>query len=77
MSRVRESVEWGFGNILNLWQAIEFKRKQQIFKMPVGAIFQVATILTNLYTCLYPERSNVCECFGLLPPKVEDYLKVY
>jgi hypothetical protein len=35
MSRVRESVEWMFNEIVTLWSHIDMKRKMKLFMSPI------------------------------------------
>ena len=74
MSRVRECVEWGFGNILNLWQSLELVRYEKFFESAIARRYQLAAILTNVYTCMYPERNNVAQFFEVQPPSLQEYL---
>jgi hypothetical protein len=71
MTRARIAVEQGFGKITNLWRSNQYAASQQSRNQPVGAYYLIATLLTNIYTCLHREPSP----FGLLPPSLEDYLE--
>lgn len=72
-SSVRQSVEWGFGNILRLWAFLDFKKSQKILLCPVAKYFAVATLLTNCYTCLY--GCETMAFFGTKAPSLETYLQ--
>lgn len=73
MSRVRESVEWGFGKTLNLFQALDFSRQQMVYKTKPGTEYKVATFLANCHTRL-TGSSQIADYFGLRPPTLEEYL---
>ena len=53
MSKVRVSVEWAFGKILQYFVYMDFKKNQKILLQPVGKYYLVAALLTNCHTCLY------------------------
>ena len=71
MSRVRITVEWGFGRVLGLWSFFRFEKGQQLGRMPVGKMYVVAVILTNAHCCLYGNATTLY--FDLEPPSLEDY----
>jgi len=72
MSSVRQSVEWGFGKILQYFAFVDFKKNQKVFLQPVGKQYIVSAILTNLHTCL--NGSTTATAFGVDPPSVQEYL---
>lgn len=72
MSKLRVSVEWGFGKILQLFPFLDFKKNLKIYKQPVGNYYKVGVILTNCHTCIY--GSQVSDYFGCDPPALEQYL---
>jgi len=45
------------------------------FQMPVNEMVQVATLLTNIATCMRGHNS-VSEYFGMKPPSPEEYLRL-
>ena len=53
MSEVRVAVEWLFGNIVNFFKFVDFKKGMKINLSPVGKIYVVCSILENAHTCLY------------------------
>jgi hypothetical protein len=72
MSRVRITVEWGYSRVSRLWQHINFKDNQKVFKSPIGAQYMVAVLLTNAITCI--DRGNeISDYFGCAPPTLEDF----
>lgn len=72
MSKLRISVEWGFGKISQLFAFTEFAENQKIRLQPVGVYYLVAILLTNVHTCL--NGSNTSSYFNCEPPSVQQYL---
>ena len=68
MSEVRVSVEWLFGNIVNYFKFVDFKKQMKIGSSPVGKIYLVCGILQNAHTCLY-----VSEFLNLQSPYLQEY----
>ena len=71
MSQVRVSVEWVFGDVLNYFKFVDFKKSQKIGLSAVGKIYVVCTLLQNALTCLY--GNNTSKFFNVQPPTVEEY----
>jgi nuclease HARBI1 len=72
MSRVRISVEWCFGKELSFFPFVDFKTNLKIHLQPVGSIYSVAVLLTNMQTCM--KGSVTTSFFGLKAPELEFYL---
>ena len=72
MSRVRISVEWGFGKICQYFAFLDFKKNQKVLLQPIGKYFLVASVLINCHTCLYGSLTSTY--FGVDPPSLETYL---
>ena len=72
MSKVRISVEWGFGKIMQYFAYLDFKKNQKVLLQPVGKYYAVACVLINCNTCLYGSLTS--KYFGLNPPSLETYL---
>ena len=72
MSRVRQSVEWGFQKVISLFAFLDFKKNLKLHLQPVGKGYLVGAILTNCHTCL--NGSQTSSYFGLTPPSLQDYL---
>ncbi len=53
MSSVRVSVEWVFGDIINYFKFIDFKKNLKIGLSAVGKMYSVCALLRNALTCLY------------------------
>ena len=73
MSNVRTSVEWVFGDIINYFAFMDFKKNLKIRLSAVGKMYMVCALLTNARTCLY--QSVTSSYFGLDPPTFEAYFQ--
>ena len=62
MSSVRSSVEWLFGDIVNYFKFIDFKKNLKIGLSSVGKMYIVCALLRNALTCLYGNTTS--EFFG-------------
>ncbi|KAK3728021.1 hypothetical protein QZH41_009525 [Actinostola sp. cb2023] len=71
MSSVRISVEWLFGDIVNFFKFVDYKKNLKIGLSSVGKMYVVCAILQNALTCLY--RNFTSQYFDLEPPTVQDY----
>jgi len=71
MSSVRCSVEWLFGDVVNSFKFIDFKKNLKLMLSSVGKMYAVSVILTNALTCLYGNLTSTY--FDLSPPTLQDY----
>ena len=71
MSSVRACVEWLFGDIVNYFKFVDFKKNLKIGLSSVGKTYIVCAILQNALTCLYGNLTS--EYFDLEPPTLQDY----
>ena len=71
MSKVRESVEWLFADIINYFKFMDFKKNLKIGLSQVGKMYIVAAILRNALTCLYGNETS--QFFDLDPPTLLEY----
>ena len=71
MSAVRSSVEWLFGDIVNYFKFLDFKKNLKLGLSQVGKMYIVCAILHNALTCLYGNTTS--QFFHLDPPSLEDY----
>lgn len=71
MSQVRVSVEWIFGEIINYYKFLDFKKNIKIGLSAVGKMYITCALLQNAHTCLY--GNNTSQYFGIPPPSLEDY----
>lgn len=74
MSRVRQPVEWGFGDVVNTFAFLDFKKNHKIHLQAVAKAYAVGVILVNCYNTLY--RNRTAQFFDLYPPSLENYLKI-
>ena len=58
MSRVRVAIEWVFGDIVNYFKFMDFKKNLKIGLSQVGKMYIVAAILRNALTCLYGNETS-------------------
>lgn len=72
MSKVRISVEWGFGKITQYFAYLNFHKNLKVLLQPVAKYYQVGALLTNCHTCLYGSVTGAY--FDLGPPSLETYL---
>ena len=70
-SIVRVSVEWIFGDILNYFRFLDFKKNLKIGLSSVGKMYIVAAILRNALTCM--QSNNTSKFFELDPSTAEEY----
>ena len=73
MSSVQVSVEWLFGDILNYFKFIDFKKNLKIGLSSIGKTYVVCALLRNALTCLYGNLTS--EFFELDPPSLQDYFR--
>lgn len=71
MSAVRISVEWLFGDIINYFKFLDFKKNLKISLSAVGKMYMACAILRNALTCMYGNSTS--EFFALNPPSVREY----
>ncbi|XP_028416849.1 uncharacterized protein LOC114541060 [Dendronephthya gigantea] len=71
MSATRVSVEWLFGDIVNYFKFVDFKRNLKIRLSSVGKMYLVCALLHNSHTCLYGNLTS--EFFGVAPPTLQQY----
>ena len=71
MSRVRTSVEWLFGDVINYFKFLDFRKNLKIQLSCVGKIYVVCALLRNALTCLYGNQTS--NFFGLEPPTLQGY----
>ena len=70
MSTVRTSVEQVFGEILNYFSFLDYKKNLEIELSPVGKMYCVCALLTNAHTCLY--QSMTSDFFDIEPTTLEE-----
>ena len=58
MSEVRVSVEWLFGDIINSFKFLDYKKNLKIELSSVGKMYVVCALLRNAVTCLYKNQNH-------------------
>lgn len=71
MSFVRVIVEWFFGDIINDFKFLDFKKNLKIGMSSVGKMYLVCVIFNNVIICLY--GNSILEFFGLNFFFLQDY----
>ena len=71
MSNARSSVEWLFGDIINYFKFMDFKKNLKIEMSCVGKMYVVCALLRNALTCLNGNQTS--HYFELDPPTLQDY----
>ncbi|XP_046863425.1 uncharacterized protein LOC124457185 [Xenia sp. Carnegie-2017] len=71
MSSVRVSVEWLFGDVINSFRFMDFKKNLKIGLSSVGKAYIVCALLRNSLTCMYGNITS--KFFQLDPPALENY----
>lgn len=71
MSKVRTSVEWVFGDIVEYFAFLDFKKDLKVGLSAIGKMYIVCALLRNAHSCYY--GSTTSTYFGLDPPSVADY----
>ena len=73
MSEVRVSVEWIFGDIINYFKFLDFKKNLKIGLSAVGKMYNVAAILHNARAILHGTLTS--KHFDLEPPSLREYFQ--
>ncbi|PFX14996.1 hypothetical protein AWC38_SpisGene20810 [Stylophora pistillata] len=71
MSTVRTAVEWVFGDILEYFSFLDFKRNLKVGLSAVGKMYIACALLRNAHSCTY--ESTTSTFFGVDPPSLEQY----
>ena len=71
MSQVRVAVEWVFGDFINYFKFMDFKKSQKIGLSAIGKMYIVCALLQNALTCLH--GNNTSRFFNVQPPSLEEY----
>lgn len=72
MSEVRTSVEWVFGDIINYFKFLDFKKNLKVCLSSVGKMYLTCALMQNCRTCLY--GNQVSQFFDFAPPDINTYL---
>lgn len=71
MSASRVSAEWLFGDIINYFKFLDFKKNLKMGMNIVGIMYILCAILRNALACLYSNQT--VDHFSLQPPSFENY----
>ena len=71
MNQVRSSVEWLFGDIINYFCFLDFKKNLKIGLSQIGKMYIDCALLRNALTCLYGNTTS--QHLDLDPPMLQDY----
>ena len=71
MSSVKQAVEWIFGDIVNFFKFLDFKKNLKIGLSPVGKMYIVSALLHNARSCFY--GAITLKYFECKPPIIEEY----
>ena len=71
MSKVRTSVEWIFGDLINSFKFLDNKNNLKIGLSTIGKIYVACAIICNALTCMYGNQTPAF--FALEPPSVHEY----
>ena len=75
MSSLRESVEWMFNRVLQLFTYLDFSRNLKVLLSPIAKSYMVGALFTNIRTCM--DGGNiVSDYFNCDPPELGEYLHV-
>jgi hypothetical protein len=72
MSKVRECVEWGFGDIVRYWSFLDFKASMKVFQSPVAKYYVIAAFLNNLRATYHGNETSAY--FDCEPMGIDEYL---
>ena len=73
MSQVRTSVEWVFGDIVNYFSFLDYKKNLKIGLSSIGKMYITCALLRNAHTCIY--SSSTSSYFDADPPTLMDYFQ--
>ena len=58
LSSVRISVEWLYGDVINLFKFLDFNKNLKIGMSSIGKMCIVCALLHNALTCLYGNKTS-------------------
>ena len=73
MSALRISVEWLFGDVINSFKFLDYKKNLEIRDQLVKCTLSVCALLRNAIACLYGNTTS--DYFGVEPPTLEQYFQ--
>ena len=72
MSQVRMAVEWVFGDVINYFKFMDFRKNLKVRLSAVGKMYYTCALLQNCRTCLYGNQVSIF--FDCEPPNIQTYL---
>ena len=73
MSKVRVSVEWVFGDVINYYKFLDFRKNLKIQLSAVGKMYIVCALLQNARSCFYGNSTS--SFFDCNPPNIQEYFQ--
>lgn len=73
MSKVRVSVEWIFGDIVNYFKFLDFKKNLKIGLSAVAKMYVTCALFHNARACLHGTITS--KFFDINPPAINDYFQ--
>ena len=77
MSSLRVSVEWLFGDIINYFKFLDFKKNLKIGMSSIRKLYIVCALLHNARTCLYGSKTSLFFELDSFPPFWSIFAKVF
>ena len=71
MRKVRVSVEWVFGDILEYFSFLDFKKDLKVGLSSIGKMYVICALLRNAH--LYVYGSTTSTFFGIERPSLDSY----
>ena len=73
MSKVRISIEWLSGNVIENFTFSEYRKSEKIGLSSIGNMYLVSALVTNAHTYLY--KNHCSNYFDVNPPFLEEYFR--
>ena len=70
MSSVRVSVEWIFGDVINYYKFLDFRKNLKIELSAVGKMYIICALLQNARSCFYGNSTS--SFFDCNPPSIQE-----
>ena len=71
MNGARTAFEWVFGDIIDYFKFLDFKKNFKLGLSAVGKMYIDCALMQNAHTILYQSISS--EYFGINPPPLDGY----
>lgn len=73
MSKLRVGVEYGFGQIVQQFAYLDYKKTQKLFLSSLKQMYYVAAFIVNCQTCIRG-RNQISDLFSSYVPTLEEYM---